>query len=373
MDLMRLDSSRVTTPSVSAISLVLVIVLWYFFATFANSVNKVILGYFPYAGTLTLVQTLSGIGFSLVSMYFQRARLPKSLSLGQTLLLVTPLAMAKDFGQVTTAIAIERMAVSFVHTIKATSPVMMVFVSKALLGEEYSLEVILSLIPIITGVGLSTMSEVNFDPFGFLCAIISVIAFSLQNLYSKYLMSKYDIHYTVLVFYTSIVALFLLFPFWFAFDAGLLLYARLCCWLHVPNFLIPGGGCEEESVFLHIQEGREPLGDRGFSWMLMLFFFSGVCHFGQVITAIAVLARSSAVTYAVANTFKRVFVIIASVIYFRNPVSVTNALGTFTAILGIAWYNRAKRRMRASKESVLPLSPSKEQALFSSNRSGSVF
>jgi hypothetical protein len=80
--------------------------------------------------------------------------------------------------------------------------------------------------------------------------------------------------------------------------------------------------------------------------------------------AIKVLEKASVVTYAVANTFKRVFVIVASIMYFQNPVSFWNALGKtdrfymnevifltgiLMSVVGIAWYNQARRKIKVFK------------------------
>ena len=54
---------------------------------------------------------------------------------------------------------------------------------------------------------------------------------------------------------------------------------------------------------------------------------AAIGHYVQVIMAIKVLEKASVVTYAVANTFKRVFVIVASIMYFQNTVSTMNAVG----------------------------------------------
>ena len=48
------------------------------------------------------------------------------------------------------------------------------------------------------------------------------------------------------------------------------------------------------------------------------------------------------VTHAVANTVKRVAVIVLSVLYFRNPLTFSGALGSAIAIVGVMLYSLAK-------------------------------
>lgn len=64
------------------------------------------------------------------------------------------------------------------------------------------------------------------------------------------------------------------------------------------------------------------------------------------------LTQITPVTFSVGNALKRIAVIVASVIYFRNPVAPLNAAGSALALLGAFLYTQARdaQTKKAKKE-----------------------
>ena len=81
--------------------------------------------------------------------------------------------MKRLFSLVLGLMALKQAAVSFVETIKSSSPLFTVIISRILIGEVTSFWTNVSLIPIMLGLALCSSFEINFSIFGFIAAILT--------------------------------------------------------------------------------------------------------------------------------------------------------------------------------------------------------
>ena len=80
----------------------------------------------------------------------------------------------------------------------------------------------------------------------------------------------------------------------------------------------------------------------GFPRFLRMLLLCGVSHYTYNECAFIALSSIHPVTHAVANTVKRVAVIVVSVLYFNNPLTALGATGSAIAIVGVMLYSLAK-------------------------------
>ncbi|XP_016561576.2 phosphoenolpyruvate/phosphate translocator 2, chloroplastic isoform X4 [Capsicum annuum] len=233
------------------------------------------------------------------------------------------LAAIHTMGNLLTNISLGRVAVSFTHTIKATEPFFTVLLSALFLAERPSLWIVSSLVPIVGGAALASMTEASFNWIGFGSAMASNLTNQSRNLFSKKFMVKDEeaLDNINLFSIITIISFIVLVP------VAILMEGKL-----TPSYLQ--------------HAGRQGFNGRELCMRLLL---SGFCLHTYQQVSYMILEMVSPVTHAVGNCVKRVVVIVSSVIFFQTPVSPINSLGTALALGGVFLYSRAKRLQRKPK------------------------
>lgn len=298
-----------------AVELGAMIVAWYLLNIYFNIYNKLVLQALPFPYTMTAFQ----LGFgSLVIFFMWAARLHPAPKLSAAQLArIAPLAAGHMLGTVFTNMSLGKVAVSFTHTVKASEPFFTVLLSAFFLGETPSLLVLGSLVPIVGGVALASLTEVSFNWVGFWSAMASNLLNQTRNVLSKRLLggqqeeeSMDDINLFSVITVLS-----------FLMSCPLMLLAEGVKFS--PAYL--------QSTGLNLPE------------LCVRAALAGLCFHGYQKISYMILARVSPVTHSVANCVKRVVVIVSSVLFFRTPISAVNALGTGAALGGVYLYSRLKK------------------------------
>ena len=177
-----------------------------------------------------------------------------------------------------------------------------------------------SLIPIIGGVGLASLKELSFTWTALIAASAANQAAALKNVVSKGVMSKPwakalgpQNTYAVV----TILALVFTMPFVLAFDA-------------------------KDAVAVYNQVLKMGTGGDVAKFSLL----SGLAFYLYNEASFLALERLSPVTHSVANTLKRVVIIVASCIVFKTPMTLLGGIGSAIAVLGTLLYSLAKKQYK---------------------------
>ncbi|CAA2954132.1 triose phosphate phosphate translocator, non-green plastid, chloroplastic-like [Olea europaea subsp. europaea] len=271
--------------------------LWYLFNIYFNIYNKQVLKAFPYPVTVTLVQFAVGTVLVMIMWTFNLYKRPKIS--GAQLAAILPLAMVHTLGNLFTNMSLGKVAVSFTHTIKAMEPFFSVVLSAMFLGEFPTIWVVASLLPIVGGVGLASMTEASFNWAGFWSAMASNLTNQSRNVLSKKFMVKKEESLDNITLFSiiTIMSFFLLAP------AAIFMEGVK----FTPSYL--------QSVGMNIRQ------------LYTRSLLAALCFHAYQQVSYMILQRVSPVTHSVGNCVKRVVVIVTSVLFFRTPVSPINSLG----------------------------------------------
>ncbi|KAG1667772.1 hypothetical protein FOA52_010809 [Chlamydomonas sp. UWO 241] len=290
--------------------------VWYGSNIMFNVFNKELFTVFKYPITTTCVQFLIGSIISLVFWTVGAVKKPENDP--EFFKAIYPLAIINVLGNVLTNVSLGLVAVSFTHTVKAAEPFFSVIFSWIFLGDLPPYQVLLTLLPIVGGVVIASASEASFNWGGFLSAIASNVTFQSRNVLSKKFMNslKGKPDSMMLFQVISVMSFITLLPI-AIFMEGM---------PALPSSLAAAGftAAATEKVYKSL-------------------LFAGFCFHGYQQLSYIVLSRLSPVSHSVGNSCKRVAVIVASLIWFRNPISVQNAVGTSMALVGVFLYSQAKR------------------------------
>lgn len=224
-------------------------------------------------------------------------------------------------GQLLSMMSLGAGPVSFTHIVKALEPFFSALVSALVFGKWMKPQVYATLIPVVGGVGYACLKERSFSWLAFWTAMGSNVAFALRAVVSKTGMTNYigeNIN-SVNLFGLVTIAAFLL--------------------------SIPVALGIEKTVMLELWDKAVNGADAvtNSQQLMKSVILSGLFHYLNNEVMYLALGNVHPVTLAVGNTMKRVFIMVASVLVFRNPVSLQAGIGSAIGISGVLLYSLTKQ------------------------------
>eukprot|EP01038_Epipyxis_sp_PR26KG_P007972 gene7972-10812_t len=231
---------------------------------------------------------------------------------------LSPVGLWAALAHAFSVLALGAGAVSFGQIVKAGEPVFAAATNALILKDIDHPMVYAALIPIIGGVGLASLKELSFTWTALIAASLANQAAAFKNVVSKGVMGKPwakslgpQNTYAVV----TILALLATLPLVAIFD--------LKDAVSVYNSVLKAGTGSD---------------------VIKYSLYSGLAFYLYNEASFLALEKLSPVTHSVANTLKRVVIIVASCIVFKTEISLLGAIGSAIAVGGTLLYSLAKKQ-----------------------------
>jgi solute carrier family 35 protein E1 len=285
--------------------------------------NKKLLNILPAPVSVGTIQLGIGGAYAAFLWLIRLRAAPKLTQKGKTL--IWKVGAYHGSGQLFSMVSLGAGPVSFTHIVKALEPFFSSIVSAIVFGKRFKWQVYASLFPVVGGVGYACLKERSFSWLAFWMAMSSNLSFALRAAVSKTGMDTYigENMNAVNLFAVVTIAAFV-----------------LC---------IPVAIISEKDNMLTLWEAAVS-GPNAVSTtpeLVKAIITSGFFHYVNNEVMYLALSNVHPVTLAVGNTMKRIIIMVASVLVFRNPVSVQAAIGSAVGISGVLVYSLTKQYYEA--------------------------
>lgn len=299
--------------------------LWYILNIGYNIGNKSVLNALPIPWTAATIELFFGFPYVALLWSTGLRKTPKlsidnikTLSSSAFFLAATHVAGVISFGA---------GAISFTHILKATEPVWAALISAVAFKDFLPLPVYATLIPIMGGVGIASLKELSFTWLAFIAGTISAVTSASKAILSKKVLDGKPLGENLTP--ANMFAVLTIMGFALVLPAALLVEG--------PSAV---GTAWTAALANGYTQGE----------LLRLLSVSGFLYYLYNEVAFLALSEVAPVTHAVTNTVKRVVIILASVLVFRNPVTGMGMAGSGLAIFGATLYSIAKSKFKVPKK-----------------------
>jgi drug/metabolite transporter (DMT)-like permease len=174
----------------------------------------------------------------------------------------------------------------------------------------------------------------------------------MQNIFSKKILFKESklgdrnpnkLDKLNVLYYSSLLSFLLMVPLWLYYDGSALFFQ----------------GTDAEDNQVATPSNLE---------LVFYFLLNGTMNFSQNWFAFTTLSLTSPVTYSILSLLKRIFVIVMSIVWFGQNISITQSIGILLTFFGLWMYQKAKSdvdkgetKIREDPIDLLPMNQSKKQ------------
>lgn len=303
------------------------LVLWYIISAYYNIYNKKALNELSMPWFVATVQMGMGV-FIFVPLWMlgiRKAPFENFKEFKELLWHSKSVASFMTLSHIAGVTALGSGAVSFTQVVKAAEPVFTAAISAVTIRQFLPWQSYAALLPVVFGVSLASVSELSFSWFCLAAGVTSNVFAAARSVYGKVQMGtskkvkilqniSADNYYSILTILSFVML--------------------------IPVTMIAEGS--QIVPLLQATEGPKSIYGAG----LRSAFLSGLMFYLYNELSFRVLNKVNAVSHALANTVKRIVIILSSVIAFRNPMSFNGKLGSTLAIFGVFLYSLSQAKYK---------------------------
>ncbi|TIA73574.1 hypothetical protein E3P91_01357 [Wallemia ichthyophaga] len=314
---MREDKKTVTATTAATAATATPTGYWYYaglylmFNLALTLFNKAVLDDLPYPYTLTAVHAASNvIGCTIARLYGLYT--PAKLSTTEIVILIFFSTLY------TINIAVSNLSLSLVtvpvhQIIRSLGPLFTMALAVPILGSKFSIPKLVSLLPVIAGIALTTYGEISFTALGLFLTFAGTILAAFKTVVTNLMQTgqRFQMHPLDLLHWLSPLAL-----------AQCIAYAVYT------------------GEYFEVYKDLWPM--HNVYKTILVIALNGALAFGLNVVSFVSNKKVGPLTISVAANIKQVLTVVLSFFFFELSVSQVGFVGIVLALLGGLWYGRVE-------------------------------
>ncbi|WVW82592.1 hypothetical protein I302_104603 [Kwoniella bestiolae CBS 10118] len=285
--------------------------------------NKFVLVSFPFPYTLTGLHALSGCAGTYIALE-QGAFTPARLTQKENVILAA-FSVLYTINIAVSNISLQLVSIPFHQVVRASTPLFTIFIAAIFLRARFSALKLVSLLPVVAGVGFATYGDYDFTALGLILTLLGTFLAALKTVVTNLIQTggggRLKLH-----------------------PLDLLMRMSPLAFIQCVIYGWYTGELERVRRYGATQMTRSKA---------IALLFNGVFAFGLNIVSFTANKKAGALTMTVSANCKQVLTIVLAVMLFNLHISPTNGLGILLTLVGGGWYGYVEYIEKKKKTKVL--------------------
>lgn len=284
------------------------LILYFIFNLGLTLFNKVVLVSFPFPYTLTGLHALSGCAGCYIALE-RGAFVPARLTSKENLIMGA-FSILYTINIAVSNLSLHLVTVPFHQVVRASTPLFTILISVLIFRGKFSIMKLVSLLPVIAGVGFATYGDYYFTAWGLILTLLGTFLAAFKTVVTNVIQTggggRLKLHPLDLLMRMSPLAF-------------------IQCVIY--------GYFSGELERVRRYGAREMTREKAFALMI-----NGMIAFGLNVVSFSANKKTGALTMTVAANCKQVLTIAIAVFLFNLHINVTNGIGIILTLIGGGWY-----------------------------------